>query len=308
MSNKIIEHLKKYITNKEFRYFVNIEFFNMYTKMSDEAFLKMKYKDLIGRELNLDNPKSYTEKLQWLKIHDRKPQYSKMVDKYEAKKIIADIVGNEYVIPTLGIWDNANDIDFSELPNQFVLKCTHDSASIIICRDKSKFNIKKARKKLNKALKRDFYKFHREWPYKNVKHRIICEPLLKEDNINYLTDYKFFCFNGIPKVFYISNDKGEDPTTDFFDMDFNNLPFKMKDPNSKKLPSKPICFEKMKEMSTKLSAGIPHLRVDFYYVNNKIYVGELTFYHCAGFVKITPEEWDYKLGDMLDLTKVKDVE
>lgn len=309
MKNELFNKILKYVTNKEFRYFVNTDVFHMYRNMSDYEYLKKKYKDILGRDLNLDNPKSFTEKLQWLKINDRRDIYSKMVDKYEAKKFISSIVGDDYVIPTLGVWNNVEDIDFDKLPNQFVLKCTHDSASIIICKDKNKLNLKKVKRKLNKSLKRNFYVYHREWPYKNVPHRIICEPFMKEDDESIenacLTDYKFFCFNGEPQVFYISKDKGADPTTDFFDMNFKNLPFRMKDPNSKILPKKPECFEQMREMAKKLSKGIPHLRVDFYYINKHIYVGELTFYHCAGFVKIVPEEWDYKLGNMIDLSSVK---
>ena len=271
--------------------------------MSDKTFLKMSYRINMGKKLDLENPKTFNEKLQWLKLYDRKPIYTTMVDKYEVKKYVANLIGEEYIIPTLGVWDRFEDIDFDALPNQFVLKCTHDSGGLVICKDKSQLDIKYAKSKINKCLKRNFYWLGREWPYKNVKPRIIAEKLIQDSTCETmeLTDYKFYCFNGEPKFMYISKDVAKDPKTDFFDMEYNRLDMRMRDPNSDVPPSKPICFEKMIEISKILSKNIPHLRVDFYFSNKNIYVGELTFFHCGGFVSIKPDSWNKIIGGWLKL-------
>ena len=275
--------------------------------MDDETYLKFVYGIALGKKLNLNNPKTFNEKLQWLKLHDRKDIYTTMVDKYEAKKYVAERIGEEHIIPTLGVWNHFDEIDFDALPDQFVLKCTHDSGGLVICTDKSKFDREAARKKIEHSLKRNFYWFGREWPYKNVPARIIAEKYMSEDENNtessVLTDYKFFCFDGIPRIVYVSKDKADDPRTDFFDMDFRRLPIKMKDPNSNPdmIPQKPERFEEMKEYAAELAKGIKHLRVDFYQIDGEIYVGEQTFYHCSGFAEVRPEEWDLKLGEWIKL-------
>lgn len=280
----------------------------IYNFMSDKAFLKHKFKLLMGYSLDLENPQTFNEKLQWLKLHDRKPEYSRMVDKYEAKAYIAEMIGEEYIIPTLGIWERFEDIDFEKLPDQFVLKCTHDSGGLVICRNKANLDLDGARRKINASLKRKYYYANREWPYKNVKPRIIAEAYMEDRNAkepDVLTDYKFFCFHGKPEIVYISQDKAKEPYTDFFDMEFNHLPIRMKDPNSDSLPEKPPTFEKMKELARILSAGHYHLRVDFYNINGRIYAGELTFYHCGGFAMIHPDEWNTKLGSLIHLPHEK---
>ena len=276
--------------------------------MSDEAYIKMVYRIHFGVYPDLEHPKTYNEKLNWLKLHDRQPKYTDIVDKYTVKQYISRIIGTEYVVPTLGVWDRFEDIDFDALPNQFVLKCTHDSGGLVICRDKSKLNKAKARRKINSSLKRNYYWTGREWPYKDVKPRIIAEPYLEEHNCMYpnhvdaniLTDYKFFCFNGIPKVMYIAKDIGIGPESDYFDMDFVHLPIIMDGDSFAPVPPvKPKHFEKMKEIAAVLSRNIPHIRVDFYCVDDKLYVGELTFFHSSGMCHIYPEEWDYKLGEWI---------
>lgn len=274
--------------------------------MDDETYLKFVYRIALGKKLDLNNPKTFNEKLQWLKLNDRKDIYTTMVDKYEAKKYVAERIGAEHIIPTLGVWNHFDEIDFNALPDQFVLKCTHDSGGLVICTDKSKFDRKAARKKIEHSLKRNFYWFGREWPYKNVPARIIAEKYMSEDENNtessVLTDYKFFCFDGIPRIVYVSKDKADDPRTDFFDMDFKRLPIKMKDPNSNPdmIPQKPERFEEMKEYAAELAKGIKHLRVDFYQIDGEIYVGEQTFYHCSGFAEVRPEEWNYQMGDWIN--------
>ena len=296
----MLEKIRRYISDKECRFMFH-KGLGLYNHMPDKAFLKLAYKAHMGSELHLDHPITFNEKLQWLKLYDRKPEYTKMADKYEAKKYIADKIGAEYVIPALGVWNKFEEIDFDKLPNQFVLKCTHDSGGLVLCKDKKDLDIEACRKKLEKSLRSNYYLNGREWPYKNVKPRIIAEKYMFEDNTGWLTDYKFFCFHGVPKILYVSKDKAEFPTTDFFDMDYNRLHMRMKDPNSQVPPPKPDQFETMKELAEKLSEGIPHIRVDFYYIQNRIYVGELTFYHYSGFAKIQPEEWAIKMGDWIQI-------
>ena len=276
--------------------------------LPDSTFLKLKYRYRMGKRLNLKKPTTFNEKLQWLKLYDRKPEYTTMVDKYEVKKYVANKIGTEYVIPTLGIWDKFEDIDFDSLPNKFVLKCTHDSGGLCICKDKSKFDIIKAKQKINKALKRNYYCLGREWPYKNVKPRIIAEQYMEDTKTSELRDYKFFTFNGEAKILFIATDrqkKNEETKFDFFDMEFNHLPFTNGHPNAKILPQKPERFEEMRILAQKLSKDIPHLRVDFYEVDGKVYFGELTFYHWNGMVKFDPEEWDYKIGSWINLPSQK---
>ncbi len=272
--------------------------------VSDERCLKILYHLYLGKRLDLKNPKTFNEKLQWLKLYDRNPQYTRMVDKWDAKNYISEKIGEKYIIPTLGVWENFDDIDFDVLPKQFVLKCTHDSGSIVIVKDKDKFDKKAARKKLQKGLKREMFYTGREWPYKNVPRRIIAEKYMIEDasqKESVLTDYKFFCFEGEAKIMYASKDKAEEPATDFYDMEGTRLNMRMKDPNSKDGIPLPKNFEKMKEIATLLSQGVHHLRVDFYECDGEIYVGELTFYHCSGFAKIHPEEWEQTLGAWIRL-------
>lgn len=257
-------------------------------------------------DINLDNPKTYNDKLQWLKLHDRKPEYTTMVDKYAAKDYIASKIGSEHIIPTLGVWKKFKDIDFDSLPNQFVLKSTHDCGGLVICKDKSKLDKREAKEKIERCLKRNYFWNGREWPYKNVKPRIIAEKYMKDDKTDWLVDYKFFCFNGEPKFMYCSMDKADDPRTDFFDMDYNRLDMRMRDPNSEIPPPKPEKFEEMKALAKILCKDIPHIRVDFYQVNNQVYAGELTFYHMGGFTKIYPEKWMDILGDWIKLPSKQD--
>lgn len=270
----------------------------------DRTYLSLKYRANFGKKLNLKTPQTYNEKLQWLKLYDRKPEYTVMVDKYEAKKYVADRIGEEYIIPTLGVWDKVEDIDFDSLPNQFVLKCTHDSGGIVICRDKAKFNINEAKKKLEKSLKNNFYYFNREWPYKNVKPRIIAEQYMEDKETGELRDYKFFSFNGTTKALFIATERqkvGEEVKFDFYNMEFEHLDFRQGHPNSTSEIKKPITFAEMWKLSERLSNKIPHVRVDFYEVNGKVYFGELTFFHHAGMIPFDPEEWDYVWGSWLTL-------
>lgn len=272
--------------------------------LPDKIYLQIYYRRIFGRKLNLKEPKTFNEKIQWLKLYDRNPTYSKMVDKYEAKNYVENKIGKEYIIPTLGVWEEFDKINFSELPNQFVLKTTHDSGGVVIVKDKDKMNLVKTKKNIEDSLNNNYYLQGREWPYKNVKHRIIAEKYMVDESGYELKDYKFFCFNGIAKVMFIASDRqntNEETKFDFFDMEFNHLPFTNGHPNSNKIIIKPKSFEKMKKLAEILSEGIPQVRIDFYDINGNIYFGEMTFSHWSGFVPFIPDEWDYRLGSMINL-------
>ena len=289
----------KICTDKTYRVNVFVEL-GIYNKVPDEKYLKMLYKVYQGKELDLDNPQDFTEKLQWLKLYNRKDEYTMMVDKYSARQYIAQTIGEQYLIPLIDVWDDPEDIDFSKLPDRFVLKCNHNSGKgMYICKDKKALDERKVKKELKKGLEQDYYITRREWPYKNVKRKIICEQYMEDKQGECLQDYKFFCFNGKPRIMYVSRDAAEKPYTDFFDMDFNHLDITMKDPNATICPEKPLNFEKMKLFSEKLSKGIPFLRVDFYEIDGKLYVGELTFFHNSGFFKVNPEYYNRKLGEWI---------
>ena len=269
--------------------------------LSDKAYIKLVFLFRFKKFPDLKNPKTFNEKLQWLKLYDRKPEYTKMVDKYAVREYIKEKIGEEYLIPLLGVWDSFDEIDFDSLPEQFVLKCTHNSGGLIICKDKSKLNINSARKKINRSIKSNYYWQGREWPYKNVKPRIIAEKYMVDESGTELKDYKFFCFSGEPKLFFIATGRPHDTRFDFYDMDFNHLPFTNGHPNSDKELKKPAGFDEMVRLSKLLSEGIKSARIDFYDVNGKVYFGEITFFHWGGMIPFEPSEWDYKLGDYIQL-------
>lgn len=276
-------------------------------RLSDITYLKWVYYLRTGKHLNIEHPHSFNEKIQWLKLHNTSDECTRAVDKYEVRQIIADKIGEEYLIPVLGCWESFDEIDFKQLPNQFVLKCTHDSGSVVLCKDKSKFKIRAAKSKLEKAMKHNFFWTGREYPYKNVKPRIICEKLMKDEKSEDLVDYKFLCFNGQPKILFYGSERftSKDGVAkfDFYDMDLNHLPIKsVGHENSSTPPTiSADCFDKMKELCCILSAGYPHIRVDFYVINGKIYFGELTFHHDGGFVQLQPEKWNDILGEWIKL-------
>lgn len=268
----------------------------------DRPYLQMMYYVNMGKKLNLKNPVGYNEKLNWLKLYDRKEIYTRMADKYEVREIIREKIGEEYLIPLLGVWERAEDINFAELPDRFVLKCTHDSESVIICSDKRVFDEKAAVKKLSEALKTNYYYNGREWVYKNIKPRIIAEKYMEDSVDGELRDYKFFCFSGIPKAMFVATDRGKGETKfDYFDLNFNHLELIQHYPNAAKPIRKPANFDKMIAFSKILSEGIPHVRVDFYEVDGKLYFGELTFYHFGGYMPFEPESWDMVFGEWLKL-------
>lgn len=270
--------------------------------LPDSLYIQIYYFMRFKKFCNFKNPKTYNEKLQWLKLYDRNLDYINMVDKYEVKEYVSKIIGDEYIIPTLGVWNNFDEIDFDKLPNQFVLKCTHDSEGLVIVKDKNKLDINSAREKINTALKYNFYYIGREWPYKNIKPRIIAEQYMEDSVYGELRDYKFFCFDGVPKAMFVATGRNKGTTKfDYYDLDFNHLDIIQYYPNSDKEISKPSQYEKMLELSKVLSNNIPHVRVDFYEVNGKLYFGELTFYHFSGFMPFQPNKWDKVFGDWIKL-------
>lgn len=276
-------------------------------KLNEEKYIKIYFRLAMGKFPNLEHPQTFSEKLQWLKLYDRKPEYTMMVDKYAVKEYVSHKIGKQYVIPVFGVWNRPEDIDYDSLPNQFVLKCNHDSGGLVICKDKSKLDKKKVCEKINKSIKRNLFYGTREWPYKNVKPLVFAEEYM-EDKFGELRDYKFFCFDGKVKAMFIATDRqklGEDTKFDFFDENFNHLPFTNGHPNADSMPEKPTHFEEMKVLAEKLSAGIPQVRVDFYEVDNRVYFGELTFFHWGGIKPFEPEEWDYKFGSWIKLPNKK---
>lgn len=272
--------------------------------LGDKLFIKLKWRHVMGYPLNLKDPRTFNEKLQWLKLYNRRPEYSLMVDKIEAKKYVSKIIGKDYIIPTLAVYNNVEEIDFDVLPDQFVLKCSHDSGGVVICKNKSIFDREASLDILRKGLKTNFYYQNREWPYKDVKPRIIAEKYMEDSDTRSLRDYKFFCFDGVVKALFIATDrqsKNEETKFDFFDSEFRHLDIKNGHPNADTIPSKPHNFEQMKKLAEKLSENIPHVRVDFYEVNGKIYFGELTFFHWSGMVPFEPEKWDLEFGKWITL-------
>ena len=274
-----------------------------YASMPDEEYLKRMYRCQMGRELDLSNPVRFTEKLQWLKLYDRRPEYTLMADKYEAKKIIAERAGEEYVIPTLGVYDSFGEIDFASLPDSFVLKCTHDSGSVIVVADKSKFNMRSAEKILSNGLKRNYYLPAREWIYKDIKPRIIAEQYLETLASQSITEYKIFCFDGKPGLILVCKGKAHATgrTNDFYDLDFNHIPVTGSNPNSPVPDTKPDEYDEMLEVARKLSVGIPQVRIDLYLADGRIYVGEITLCNDAGYTHFKPEIYDEKFGAMIHL-------
>lgn len=299
---------KKQKRKTRLRRYLKICYVKVVSLIPDKIFLKILYWRNSKRKLNLKNPQTFNEKLQWLKLYDRNSEYTKMVDKYEVKEYVSKLIGAEYIIPTIGIYDRFEDINFNELPNEFVIKCTHDSESTIICKDKNNMNVKEIKNKIKYLLKINFFYMGREWPYKNVKPRIIIEKYMASKEQPELIDYKFFCFNGEPKFIYVSEGLSNHATAtiSFADMDYELMDFYRKDYKPfEKLPPKPKNFEKMKKLAKILSNKIPFVRVDFYEIEGRVYFGELTFFPCSGYIPFEPQKYDRILGDMLTLPKEK---
>lgn len=272
--------------------------------LPDKWYLFFRFKNRVGYWPHLNHPRTFNEKLQWLKLNDRHAEYTQMVDKIDAKKYVASIIGDKYIIPTLGVWNSVDEIEWDKLPNQFVIKVSSDSGGIVVCKDKQTLDIERAKEKLSNGWGKNYYVHNKEYPYRDLTPRIIAEEY-KEDESGYeLRDYKIFCFNGEPKILFVASDRqnaGEDTKFDFFDLNWNHLPFTNGHPNSKEHIAKPKNFEEMLEIAKKLSVGIPQVRIDLYNCNGQIYFGEITFFHWSGMTAFDPVEWDFKLGKMIKL-------
>lgn len=280
-------------------YFASNGFLNW---VSDELYLKLFYWGMIGKKLHLQDPKGFNEKLQWLKLYYRDEIYIKLVDKYEVKSFVHENYPELNMIRTLGIWEKAEDIDFNHLPDQFVLKCTHDSGSTIICRDKKELNISEVKNMLKAALKKNMYKYGREWVYRDVIPRIIAEEYMHDDDSIELKDYKFLCFHGEVKCCFIGSDRFSENGlhTSYFDRDWNPLPFTRHYPRRADIP-RPEKLSQMIELAERMSKGMPFVRIDFYIIHHEIYFGEYTFFPGCGFLEFNPDEWDYILGEWIRL-------
>lgn len=305
--SKVLSEKNYKINTKKLSYkiFMFLKHRNYTDILSDKLYLKIIFKLRLGYSLDLKNPQTFNEKLQWLKLYDRNPKYIQMVDKYEVRKYISENIGEEYLIPLIGVYNRFEEINFEELPNQFVIKCTHDSGGVVICKNKSKFDIRKAKEKIKKSMKRNFYYSGREWPYKNIKPKIIIEQYMEDKKAKEFIDFKIMCFNGIPKFSFTCSERYNDGLkVTFYNLSWEKMSFERHYPSSTKNIEKPKNYELMLELSKKLSKNIPFVRVDWYEINGKLYFGELTFYPGSGLEEFKPFSWDKKLGNLLSLEKI----
>lgn len=291
--------MNRTIVHRAISYLASVGIFRL---IADKPYLRLVYWARMGKPLQIDRPKAFSEKTQWLKLYDRRSEYVRMVDKYESRQYIADSIGEEYVIPVIGVWDDFDSIDFRLLPDQFVLKTTHDSGGVIICRNKAGFDWKAARKKLTKHLRQNYYSLGREWPYKNVKPRIIAEEYLVDESETELKDYKIHVFNGTPRLIHVDYGRFEEHKRNLYTTDWNYIDVSMTLPTDADVKvSRPEKLDLMLELSRILAKGIPYLRVDFYLVYQRIYLGELTLYSNSGYEVLQPEAYDLIIGDWLEL-------
>lgn len=301
---RMIRGAWKYVSEPDYRFLFDVSQ-GKYNALPDDEFLRRKFRAVFGRELDLQNPKTFNEKLQWLKLYNRIPEQTIMVDKYRVRDYIAQTLGDEYLIPLLGVWDDPDEIDFDTLPDRFVLKCNHNSGlGMCICHDKAKLDIGKVRKELRRGLNEDYYIRHREWPYKNVPRKIICEQYMEDESGTGLRDYKVHCFHGEPKFILVCSERfsKEGLKEDFYDVDWNLLDLKRPNhPNSCSGIQKPHQLEEMLRCAKKLAKNFPFARIDFYIIHSRIYFGEITFFPASGFEKFVPEQWDMTLGEWISL-------
>lgn len=284
---------------------------NFFGWLPDKTYLQLLYRFKMGHRLDLNHPKTFTEKIQWLKLYNRRPEYTLMVDKYAVKKYVADIIGEKYIIPTLGVWDKPEDIDWDALPNEFVLKTTHGGGSggVVICKDKKTFDRNKAILTLRDSMNGDIYRSLREWPYKDVKKRVLAEKYMApKDMVNNpiydLSDYKFFCFNGEPKYCQVIRDRHSKESIDFYDMNWRHQEFVGLNPivsNGINPVPRPLLLDDMICICHKLSENMKFVRIDMYVIDNRIYFGEITFYPASGMGLFNPDKWNEELGNLISL-------
>lgn len=300
--------LLRIVLDKDYRYY-SLFYYGLIRpeKLNDERIIKAMYKLKFGRELNLNNPRAFTEKIQWIKLYDHNPLYTVLADKIKAKEYVASKIGEQYVVPTYGVYDSFENIDFSVLPNKFVIKTNHDSGGVYVVKDKNNFDIEAAKKKITESLNRNYFYAAREWAYKNIVPKILIEEYLDEVAEYRVPEYKFFCFNGEAKMVDVCSGIAhtKSRTNDYCDLDLQRLPFTSLLKNSTGELHKPENYEKMIEFAEILSEGFPEVRMDFYDINGKIYFGEFTFTSNAGLAKFEPDEWDYIIGEWVKLPERK---
>lgn len=276
----------------------------LFNWLPDKAYLRLVFRSRIGTSLDLDNVQTYNEKLQWLKLHYRPQEQVRLADKVEVRRYVQARIGAEYLIPILGVYDKVEDIPWNYMPNRFVLKCSHASSANIVCVDKSKLNIPKTQSQLQRWMRRNWFWYGREWPYLGIKPRILAEEFLDDGHQTGLVDYKFFCFDGHPRVLFVATDRQsaqEETKFDFYDLDWNKLPIVNGHPNSSQVMEKPASFDEMLRIARELSRGFPHVRIDLYEVHGRVFFGEMTFYHYSGFTQFKPFKWDVIFGSWLKL-------
>ena len=271
----------------------------------DETYLRIMYRLQLGKRLDLVNPETYNDKLQWLKLYYHRQDLTMMADKVAVKQYVADKIGEEYVAPLLGVWNKVNEIDWDSLPEKFVLKTNHDGGNfgVVICRDKTQFNKTRAKNRMKASLHRNTFLLGREWPYKNIPRKVFAEQLIENASDSDLPDYKFFCFDGKVKLMYIASERLSKTGVkiDYFDEEFNHLNLRQSHPNSSTVPPKPLHFDLMKRLAETLSQGLPHVRVDFFEANGKVFFSEFTFFTFGGWAAFHPKEYDYLLGSFISL-------
>lgn len=303
MKRKGLKKIVGFFLNKEYR-FIILANYGFYDSWDDKKYLERFFKAQMGMDLDLINPETFNEKMQWLKLFNRDPQYTKMVDKYKVRQYISEKIGNQYLIPLLGEWQTPDEIDFDVLPDKFVLKCNHNSGlGMCICKNKNELDVSKVKKNLEDGLNENYYAKYREWPYKNVKKRIIAEQYMSDQGKE-LQDYKIHCFNGIPKIILVCKDRFSNSglTEDFFDVEWNHLDISREDHSHAREKIKPPTkLDLMLNLARILAENIPFVRIDFYEINEKVYFGEITFFPASGLEKFIPEEWDTVLGSWIRL-------
>lgn len=292
------------------RHFVSALCFRLSFLFPDKLYLKMIHRLELQKKLDLKNPETYNDKLQWLKLYCHRPEFTMMADKVAVKPFVADRIGAEYVASLLGVWDRVEDIDWESLPQKFVLKTNHDGGNfgVVICKDKSSFNRAKAEKRLKASLHRNTYLLGREWPYKNIPRKVFAEEFIEDKGREELLDYKFYCFDGKVRIVFIASGRqtGKEVCIDYYDTDGNHIEgLRQSHPNAPVPPAKPVHFELMKLLAENLSVGIPHVRVDFYEANGKVYFSELTFFPYGGWAAFDPDEYDRLLGSYIHLPEQK---
>ena len=305
MKNNIVKKIIRFCLNKDYRFLI-LANRGFYAYLDDKKYLERMFRVQLGKNLNFENPVTFNEKIQWLKINNRESEYTIMVDKYKVREYISETIGEQYLIPLLGVWDSPDEINFDILPDEFVLKCNHNSGlGMCICKNKSTLNIEKVKQDLSNGLNENYYLLYREWPYKNVEKKIIAEKYMSDQGKE-LQDYKIHCFNGIPKIILVCRDRFSDTglTEDFFDIEWNHLNISRE--NSKHSVDKikaPKNLKLMLRLARILSENIPFVRIDFYEINGKVYFGEITFFPASGLKKFIPEKWDIDLGNEIQLNK-----